>query len=439
MFWLLNARYKSEINITRKKTMNLIINRKGFALFFFILWNAFGIFAQENTIKSRAERWQEDVEFFARELPKRHKNLFFKLSKTEFEREIERIKTNLPKFSDTQIHVELMTLTAKIGDAHTTVDNPGSTTSIFPLAISRFKEGWYVLLADEKYKEIVGAKLVKVGDTPIEKVVRKVSEVIPAENEYWLMSNVSIYLQMGEVLQAKGILPTKESGSFSFVTREGKPLTINMKSIMTKDLRSAKFAKITDQIKPSFAAQKNDIYWSEYLPEKKTLFIAYNRCVEDKNKPFVKFVEEAFAVVDKEKAEKIVVDLRRNGGGNSNVMQPLLEAIKARPQFMKKGSLFVLIGRGTFSSGFMNARELQFYTNAIWVGEPSGQKPNAYGEVREFVLPNSNLKVSYSTKFFELVKAEKRSFLPVDVPVERRFVDFTAGRDLALEKALDYR
>jgi hypothetical protein len=106
---------------------------------------------------------------------------------------------------------------------------------------------------------------------------------------------------------------------------------------------------------------------------------------------------------------------------------------------MKKGRLFALTGRNTFSSGFMNARELQVYTKALLAGEPSGQKPNAFGEVKEFFLPNTNLKVRYSTKYHELVEGETKPFLPVDIMVERTFSDFVSGRDAALEKALNYK
>ncbi len=45
---------------------------------------------------SRDERWREDVRFYAAELPKRHKNLFFQLSKNDFEREVERLEARIP-------------------------------------------------------------------------------------------------------------------------------------------------------------------------------------------------------------------------------------------------------------------------------------------------------------------------------------------------------
>jgi C-terminal processing protease CtpA/Prc len=245
--------------------------------------------------------------------------------------------------------------------------------------------------------------------------------------------------QTAEILQAKGIIKNKETAQFSVISRTGKKITIQMKSVAWKDLQNVKLALFSNQIKMPLANQNsNQRYWFEYLPEKKTLLIAYNRCIEQEGKPFAEFVENAFAVADKEKAEKVVVDLRRNGGGDSAIMSPLLDALKKRPQLIEKGKLFVLMGRSTFSSGFMNARELQVHTNAILIGEPSGQNPNAFGEVREFLLPNNKLKVRYSTKFFKLADGESKTFLPVDIKVDRTFADFASGRDATLERALKY-
>jgi hypothetical protein len=419
--------------------MSILKCPESLKFFLFILSLFSTVSAQENANKSRDERWREDIRFFALELPKRHKNLFFNLKQSDFEREVKIIETDVPKLSDTEIFVALSKLVAKVGDAHTTIDRVNSTPSIFPLGVFRFKEGWYAVGADEKYKEVLGARLVKINETPIEEAEKKISEVIPWENEYWLMTKLSSNLQNADVLQTIGIIPTKESGRFGFVTQDGKSLTVEIKSLTEKDLGSIKIVRLTDHIKPSLATKKTDIYWFEYLPDSKTLYIAYNQCEEDKNKPFAKFVEDAFAIADKENAERIVVDLRRNGGGNSVIMRPLLEAIKQRPQYMKKGKLFALTGRNTFSSGFMNARELQVYTKALLAGESSGQKPNAYGEVKEFFLPNTNLKVRYSTKYFELVGGETKPFLPVDIMIERTFADFAAGRDATFEKVLNYK
>ena len=45
----------------------------------------------------------------------------------------------------------------------------------------------------------------------------------------------------------------------------------------------------------------------------------------------------------------------------------------------------LLIGRATFSSAQMNAQQFRDRTKAILVGEPTGQKPNHFGEIKNFI------------------------------------------------------
>lgn len=97
------------------------------------------------------------------------------------------------------------------------------------------------------------------------------------------------------------------------------------------------------------------------------------------------------------------------------------------------------MSRHTFSSGFLNAIEMKTRFGALWVGEPSSQKPTGYGEVKSFELPNSMMGVQYSTKLFVYNEAEKRNFMPVDVAVEETFADYARGHDKVLETVFDYK
>src|SRR5689334_22120299 len=67
---------------------------------------------------------------------------------------------------------------------------------------------------------------------------------------------------------------------------------------------------------------------------------------------FADFTRSVVAGLDG--VERLVIDLRLNGGGDSRVIAPLLAAIQARPALR----VFALIGRHTFSSGLMNAIQL---------------------------------------------------------------------------------
>jgi hypothetical protein len=173
-------------------------------------------------------------------------------------------------------------------------------------------------------------------------------------------------------------------------------------------------------------------YWFETLPEANALYFQYDVCAEMQDLPFADFTRSLFETVDSEGLDRIVIDLRNNGGGNSAVLHPFLEGLAERPDL----DVFVLIGRRTFSSALMNAIELDQEANATLVGEPTGGRPNHYGEVRSFALPNSQLKISYSTKFFrELPDSDPPSLQP-EIAAPPTLANQLAGHDAALAAAL---
>jgi C-terminal processing protease CtpA/Prc len=112
--------------------------------------------------------------------------------------------------------------------------------------------------------------------------------------------------------------------------------------------------------------------------------------------------------------------------------------LKKRPHFLKKGSTYVLIGRRTFSSAILNAIDLKKQTSAIFVGEPTGGKPNHYGEVQMMRLPQSGLPVTYSIKYFRVLDDDPESLEP-DIFVEPGISDYLEKTDPVLNYVLEKR
>ena len=70
-------------------------------------------------------------------------------------------------------------------------------------------------------------------------------------------------------------------------------------------------------------------------------------------------------------------------------------------------------------------------TDALIVGETTGGRPNHFGEVNRFVLPESNLVVSYSTMYFSLLPEDKPSIFP-DLEAPISFVQYINVIDPAM-------
>jgi len=75
---------------------------------------------------------------------------------------------------------------------------------------------------------------------------------------------------------------------------------------------------------------------------------------------------------------------------------------------------------------------------ATLVGEPTGGKPNAPGQVQSVRLPNSQVMVNISTRMWSRFPEEgdQEALLP-DLPVSFGVEDYQAQRDPFLEKALE--
>ena len=96
----------------------------------------------------------------------------------------------------------------------------------------------------------------------------------------------------------------------------------------------------------------------------------------------------------------------------------------------------VIIGRDTFSSALLNAYAIKNKTKAVLVGEPSGGKPNCYGEVESFKLENSKVEICYSSKYYKLIKNDRILSLFPDVERVVTFRDYIEKRDPCLEYIL---
>lgn len=71
-------------------------------------------YAQDNAI-----RWQEDIDVYAEKLIEGHIDPFHTLPQKVFDDEIVRIRESVPYKTENEILIELMRLTRKINDGHT--------------------------------------------------------------------------------------------------------------------------------------------------------------------------------------------------------------------------------------------------------------------------------------------------------------------------------
>ncbi|MGI6642551.1 MAG: S41 family peptidase [Bacillota bacterium] len=387
---------------------------------------------------AKVKKWEEDLEYLTMQLERRHKNLYHRVSKEDFAAAVANLRDALPDLDDPGRFVEFVKLVASVGDAHTFVSF-SIPLHWFPVQTYWFKEGVYVTAVAEEYAALLGKRLVSIGGVATEEVYQSLIPLIAHENEATLKSEFVNAARCAEVLKHFGYIDGLAEGTFEFEDADGSREAIVMKSVPNN--AKINVVRLEDALgrptTPLWKRNPKEFYWYEYVDSEKMLYFQYNTCEEDKNKPVKALTRELMDFVDSHDVEKFVVDLRNNGGGNSRVIEPLLSALAKSEKINNKGHLFVVIGRSTFSSAILNALTLKNNTEAIFIGEPTGGRPNHFGEVKSFNLPNSGLSVRYSTKYFRFSDDDSESLYP-DILVEPSFSDLVSNTDSVLEEIRDW-
>ena len=189
----------------------------------------------------------------------------------------------------------------------------------------------------------------------------------------------------------------------------------------------------------SFLRNPGKTFWFEVLPDRKALYAQVNAVQDGETETLAAFSARMVAAARAAGAERIVLDLRLNGGGNNYLGRGLVLALIGAKDFNRYGRLFTIIGRNTFSAAVSLVSALERWSETIFVGEPTGNVPSQYGDSRRYLLPQSGLTVRLSSVYWRDAEVnERRPWVAADIVTGPAWADYAAGRDSALDAALAY-
>jgi C-terminal processing protease CtpA/Prc len=179
--------------------------------------------------------------------------------------------------------------------------------------------------------------------------------------------------------------------------------------------------------------------WCEYLADAGALYVQYNQVRDGQEESVAAFFDRVSALVDREAVARLILDIRLNWGGNMSLNRPLVHHLIRSDRVNQWGKLFVIIGRCTFSAAMNLAVDLERHSRALFVGEPTGARPNHYGETVEIVLPHSGLRCTASALWWQYSQpGDDRPWIAPDIAAPLWSDDYVANRDPALDAALGY-
>ena len=394
------------------------------------------LLAVSNAFGQQPIDWKTDIEYLRTELPKKHVKFFSQLKKADYEAECDKVITmaaNNPSYG--KMATEVMRLVALTKDSHTGARADFTQLKFYPFNARVFDDGVFVVAAPESNSNMFGAQLVSVGDIKIDTLTKNFGKLFGHENRQQLINVFGNNSNVHEFLIAAGA-KTKDDSMPLELKKDGKTFNVDLKAVSLAGFRRTRFGKWKAKV-PLYAKKKNLDYWNDWIAEHRTVYFKYNRC---KNlSAFARLVSGTKGFIQQKDVDKFVIDLRNNGGGNSQVFKPLLNYLKENKDLNQKGKLFAIVGRQTFSSGIWAALDLRRETNAIIVGEPTGGKPNHFGEIKFVTLPNSKIRISYSTRYWHMLKDSDPESVEPDLKVKFTSKDYFSGSDPYLKAVLDHK
>jgi tetratricopeptide (TPR) repeat protein len=401
---------------------------------------------------SRDEGWRFDLRLMAREIARRGYAPFRQISHEEFDRRVAVLDAKVPKLTDTQIVIEMMKLTAAVGDGHTMIyaffERPELLDNI-PIEFAFFEEGLFIVAADLRFSDLLGTRVIRFGDRSVAEVSQALDPLISRDNPAAPQVMGPMRMRNVPLLAGLGLIPDPRHVSLTVQDEGGKLRTVtlpadsNVPSRKLWDGYPQNWRRLVDTLPaplPLYLKNPYKDYWFEYLPDRKTVYLQWNHIHSDPVEPIDKFFDRIAQFVQEHPVDKLTLDMRWNNGGDTGLVPPVLESLIRDVKIDQPGKLFVIVGHRTFSAAQNAVTMIARFTPAIFVGDTTGSSPNFIGEDVALQLPYSKLMVSISDLYWQSSwPTDYRAWIPPVIYSPPSFAEYRQNRDRALEGILNYR
>ncbi len=311
-----------------------------------------------------------------------------------------------------------------------------------------------------------GARVERIGGLPAQEAWDLAATLVGADNELGALERAPYYLSNAVALRALGVADRSDRLAFDLRLADGRVKTVEIEAIEDEfDLEfqfwgeiwgpaSSKVEYVTafdGRSADDHYDEESDLplhlryrstFWFTYLEEPRLFYVQINAIGDShrRGETFAELSDSLWRAADGRNIDFFVIDLRYNSGGDGSLVRDFVHEIIRRPEIDRKGTLFTLVGRKTFSAAVMLARALEEHTETTFVGEPMGAYWRHYGDGTSFRLPHSGLEVRVSTVYHQLSSyGGERRTMPIELPAPFTSADYFGRRDPALERILASR
>ena len=387
----------------------------------------------------------DDVRDLGAAIEEIHPAPFRSVSRQRFQAEVNTLAQRAERISRDELLVGLMRMIALLGprNGHTGLF-PGDPSHarqlhLYPVRLYDFADGIYVVDAVER--SLIRNKLVAIDGTPLAEILERVRPLVPHDNDSNLRGLAPHFLLTAEILDGLGIVDGAQSARFTFERPDGERIDIQLAAIPASsylsrfnDVLHGHYPSVLPQAaKPLYLAGSAKPMWARTLAGGRAVYMEFNSV----QRPTPGFVTVLTRLVRGPRVRRVIVDVRLNGGGDNTTYGSLIDLFASR-EVNRRGRLFLLSGRATFSAAANFAAEMDRDTRAIVVGEPTGGGVETYGDTFPLALPTAGWTVHIAARYHERKNGpgDRRLAVEPDVRVGLTSTQYFAGLDPVLARAL---
>lgn len=383
---------------------------------------------------SRDDKWRYDIDYFKDRIEQVHFHPFRVMTRDWFERAIRDLKAGVPTLSDHDLLMRLQIILAAIGDGHTELHPPFEQLTVLPLRFYEYADGVHVQATTDEHRALAGARLLRIGSAPVEDALRAIRPMISHDNEQGVRLQAPRLLSYAEVLRYFGLAEKKSTIPVVLRLASGEERTVELSPVPALPEVQWVFARKTGDDTALYLRHREKILCFEHLQPDNIAYLRLWGIRDGRDETVEQFAERAFSFIEKNDVAATVIDLRLNGGGNNYRNKPFMQRLLRCAPALQRGKLFVIADRMTFSAAMNLLADIEFWTDALVVGEPAGSRPNFVGESTTITLPYSGAAFSCSNLYHQHSYCNDfRTMIAPDLPANLTIADYLNNRDPSLE------
>ena len=382
---------------------------------------------------TRDQGWARDIDFLVGELKRVNPDFRDAPLPPELLRRRDELKRNVPRLSDEEIFVGMSRMLAVLRQGHVAVWTERSNNRHLPVRLYAFPDGVYVMEADSAYRELQGARVIAFDTMRAESALRRVAEAHSVDGD---MQHVWTVSYLAETAWLKGIGAIQRTDSVRLVVQRPGQAARTV-TLATRDSarpgRQDRMVAPPGVPAPMFLRNLARTFWHEALPGHDALYVQINNLRNAPDETLATYGSRLWSVVDSARTANLIVDLRHNNGGTTQLYPELLRTLVAYSRAPGR-QVWVLIGRRSYSATGNFVTDLERLTDPVFVGEASSECCNLYGDPVSVTLPYSGVQAELTAVKWQLsTPGDRRREMSPEVPVQLTAAAYFAGQDPALE------